>query len=479
MYTPGPLSSLSMMGSVIVGYNDCKAANKAWDTGAMNDEFFDEARIFVAGGKGGNGAVHFHREKFVPRGGPDGGDGGDGGSVILRADRGLNTLQTFRHKRRFVAPAGAPGGPNHKHGKNGRDLIIPVPIGTVVRDAETGEILGDLISDGQTLVVARGGHGGLGNAHFATPTQQAPLFAEKGEPGQERWLILELKLIADVGLVGLPNAGKSTLLAAISAARPKIAPYPFTTLTPNLGVVVYDDLSFVVADIPGLIEGAHRGVGLGDRFLRHIERTLLLIHVIDASNPDPIADFEQVNAELRAYDAQLIEKRQLVALNKMDIPAARQRWPALRTEFERRGYRAFAISAATREGITELLAAVATALQQAWQERNKRAARQAEGDVFVFTNRPHPDHFDVFRKQKTLYVRGETVERLVRMTDFGSEGAINRLQHRLKRMGVLSALEREGITLGDRVVIGDVELVWEGELEPRLSVSVAPDHRRR
>lgn len=426
--------------------------------------FLDEAQIHVQAGNGGAGAMHFRREKFVPMGGPDGGDGGRGGSIILRADRGLNTLYPFQRKRRFAAENGQPGGAARMHGRNGADLTIDVPVGTVVQ-GEDGELLGDLTEHGQTLVVARGGQGGLGNVHFKSSTNQAPGFAEKGEPGQERRLDLELKLIADVGLIGAPNAGKSTLLSIISAARPKIADYPFTTLIPNLGVVAVDDeYSFVAADIPGLIEGAHAGVGLGHEFLRHVERTLVLIHVLDGSQEKPLQTFEQVLEELQEYDPGLFEKPQVVAVNKLDLPAAQEQWPELRAELERRGYQPMAISAATREGIDALVYRVADLLREetAIRDRERVEASQTE----VITIKPPPDHFDIERKRNTYIVRGETVERLAVMTDTESDEAMYRLQQRLRKMGVFTALERAGVQEGSTVRIGEVELIWDSTYEP-------------
>jgi GTP-binding protein len=427
--------------------------------------FLDEARIFVKGGDGGAGAMHFHREKFVPRGGPDGGDGGKGGSVLLRADAGLNTLFPFKRRRRFAAEAGQGGGANRMHGRMSKDLIVDVPVGTVVRDAESGEILGDLRRAGQTLAVARGGQGGLGNVHFKTSTNQAPGFAEKGEPGTERWLDLELKLIADAGLIGQPNAGKSTLLSVMSAARPKIADYPFTTLTPNLGVVEAGDYTFVAADIPGLIEGAHAGVGLGHDFLRHIERTMVLLHVVDGSVEDPLATFEQVLDELRRYDAALAEKPQIVVVNKMDLPAAQEAWPALQTRLRTLGYEALAVSAATREGIDALIYRTADLVREG---ARARADEERESEIEVIRVKPPADRFQVERKRSTFYITGETVERLAVMTDVGSEEAMHRLEQRLRRMGVFTALERAGIRDGATVRIGDVELVWDESFEPSV-----------
>ncbi len=295
----------------------------------------------------------------MPRGGPDGGDGGDGGDVILVADPQLHTLYDFYHKVHFRAENGRPGMGKKMKGRDGEDLVLRVPVGTVVKDAETGEVLGDLVEPGQRLVVARGGKGGRGNARFATPTNQAPRYAEKGKPGEERWLLLELKLIADVGLVGLPNAGKSTLLSRISAARPKIADYPFTTLQPNLGVVeLSDHRTFVVADLPGLIEGAHKGVGLGLEFLRHVERTKVILQVIDATSQDPLRDFEVVENEMKLYHPELLKKPRIVALNKIDLVYDRSKLEPIKKALEEKGHEVFLISAVTGEGIKELLEAL-------------------------------------------------------------------------------------------------------------------------
>ena len=440
--------------------------------------FLDEASLHVKAGDGGAGSMHFHREKYVPLGGPDGGDGGKGGSVLLRASRGVNTLFQFKRQRRFAAESGQPGGASRMKGRMGKDLEIEVPVGTIVRDQETGELLGDLTRHGQQLEVVRGGHGGQGNVHFKTSTNQAPHFAEKGEPGTERGLDLELKLIADVGIIGLPNAGKSTLLSVISAARPKIADYPFTTLTPNLGVIDTGDSTFVAADIPGLIEGAHEGVGLGHEFLRHIERTLVLIHVVDGSTEDPIADFEQVNAELAAYEAGLMEKTQLAAVNKMDHLAARERWPELERLLSDRGYQVLAMSAATREGVDRLVYRVAEILAELHREIDKKEAESDE-ELEVIRIEPPPDHFEVERKRKTFYVYGETVERLAVMTDLESEEALYRLQRRLKRMGVLGALQKAGVHEGSKVRIGAIELIWDSSYEPEAKVHRRPSAEAR
>ncbi len=331
-------------------------------------KFVDEVRILVKAGDGGNGCVSFRREKFIPRGGPDGGDGGKGGDVILQADCQLSTLLDLTYPQTFRAQKGSHGKGKDQTGKNGKDLIIRVPVGTLVRDGETGEILQDLLFEGQRFIVAQGGRGGRGNARFATPSNRTPRHAEKGEKGQQRLLHLELKLLADVGLIGYPNVGKSTLLAQISSARPKIADYPFTTLTPNLGVVMREEgRSFVVADIPGLIEGASKGAGLGLNFLRHVERTRLLLHLLDISGEplkDPIKDFHALNHELVSYHPSLQEKKQIVALNKIDLPGVRKRKEEVEERFKEIGYKVHPISAKTGEGVKELMEVVSQSLEK-------------------------------------------------------------------------------------------------------------------
>jgi len=332
--------------------------------------FIDQAIINVRGGDGGNGCVSFRREKFVPKGGPDGGDGGHGGDVTLVADESLSTLLDFQYRRHYRAQRGSHGEGSTRHGRRGGSLVIPVPVGTVVRDAESRQLLGDLLHHGQQVVAARGGRGGRGNARFATSTHRAPRQAEPGMPGEEHRLELELRLIADAGLVGFPNAGKSTLLSRVSAARPKIADYPFTTTEPYLGVVgLPDGRSFVLADIPGLIEGAHQGAGLGHTFLRHIARTRVLVHLVDlGSERDPVSDFQAVNNELWLYDPSLKERPMVVALNKIDRPEAQARLPAARAAIGGLGYRVFAISAATGEGVDALVKAVADLLSACAQD---------------------------------------------------------------------------------------------------------------
>ena len=330
-------------------------------------KFVDEARIHVKAGDGGNGCISFRRERFIPRGGPDGGDGGKGGDVILQADAQLSTLLDFTYPKQFRAQRGSHGKGKNQTGRNGKDLILRIPVGTLVREDQTGEVLQDLLFDGQSFVAARGGRGGRGNARFATPTHRAPRRAEKGEPGEERWLRLELKLLADVGLIGFPNVGKSTLLSKISSARPKIGDYPFTTLVPNLGVVNREgDRPFVVADIPGLIEGAAQGAGLGLAFLRHVERTRLFIHLLElCGDPsrEPIRDFHALNQELKSYDPVLLEKMQIVALNKIDLPSVRERAGDLEKEFKKMGYPFYRISGKTGEGTEEMVEGVCRTLQ--------------------------------------------------------------------------------------------------------------------
>ncbi len=320
--------------------------------------FVDEVKIYVKAGRGGNGVCSFRREKYVPRGGPDGGDGGNGGNIVMVASRRLTTLLDLRYQQRYEAKDGGPGGGSRSHGKTAEDVVIRVPLGTIVKDDHTGEILADLTVEGQTHVVARGGRGGRGNSHFATPTVQVPTRADPGGPGEDRWLHLELKLLADVGLVGFPNAGKSTLIAAISAARPKIADYPFTTLVPNLGVVSWgEESSFVVADIPGLIEGAHEGKGLGTQFLRHIERTSFLLHLVDISEwaDDPVATFETLRHELSAYDATLKSRPFAVVATKLDLKGNGKRLEELKAFCKKKRIKCLAVSSATREGLDALI----------------------------------------------------------------------------------------------------------------------------
>jgi GTP-binding protein len=419
--------------------------------------FIDEATIYVRSGKGGDGMVHFHREKYVPHGGPDGGDGGRGGDVILEVAPTLNTLAGFRHKTRYIAAEGGRGGPNNMSGRGARDLIVPVPPGTLVYIADTGELLGDLVEAGQRLLVAKGGRGGRGNQHFATPSRQAPRIAEKGEPAEEKQLRLELKLLADVGIVGMPNAGKSSLLAAVSNAKPKIADYPFTTLEPNLGVAELDlETSLVLADIPGLVEGAHMGVGLGDAFLRHIQRTRVLIHLLDGLSEDPLADFSQINSELALFDPRLGEKPQIVAFNKVDMPEAQARWQQVKEELEKRGYQPVAISALTRENLQPLLWKAHELLQSAPEPQP--VATQA---MPVYRPVANPKEFTIERTPDGGYrVRGEAIERAAAMTYWTEEPAVLRFYRVIQALGIDTALRQAGIQEGDTVYIGENELEW-------------------
>jgi GTP-binding protein len=417
--------------------------------------FYDEARIYAKAGDGGDGCVAFRREKYVAHGGPAGGDGGKGGDVVLYVDPHLSTLYRFSKRRHFKAPRGEHGRGKNQHGASGEDLRAPVPPGTVVYDADTDELLGDLTESGQELIVARGGRGGRGNTRFASSTNQAPRVAEHGQPGQERWLWLELKLLADVGVAGMPNAGKSTLLAAVTAARPKIAPYPFTTLQPNLGVVVLDpQTEFVLADIPGLIEGASEGKGLGHEFLRHIERTRVLIHLLDGLSADPLADFAAINRELATFGHGLDQKPQLVALNKMDDPSVRARWPEIQAALEAQGYPAMAISALAREGTRELLYRAAHMLAELPEEVPAR-------ELPVFRLGEDDAAFTIEREDDTWWVRGVRVERLAEMTVWNLEEAVRRFQRALAALGVTAALEEAGVQPGDTVCIGEREFVWE------------------
>jgi GTP-binding protein len=416
--------------------------------------FFDEAKIQVKAGDGGNGSVAFRREKFVPRGGPSGGNGGDGGHVILEVDPQLNTLVHFQNRAHFKAGRGAHGKGKNQTGARGEDAVVYVPPGTVVRDADTDEMLGDLTEPGQRVIVAHGGQGGRGNASFATSTRQAPRLAERGAPGEERWLRLELKLLADVGLIGMPNAGKSTLLAAVSAARPKIADYPFTTVQPNLGVVtIGDEYDFVLADLPGLIEGAHEGAGLGHQFLRHIERTRLLVHMLDGAVEDPLRHFDQINQELHFFKPTLAERPQIVVLNKMDLPDAHDRWPQVAAGVRARGLPVFAVSAATGEGVRELMLQVGRTLS----DLPKPKPEDDEIPIFRLDETPE---FVIEREGDGWRVRGERVERLAAQTMWEYHDAVQRAGRQLEAMGVIEALREAGVQPEDTVRIGDVELEW-------------------
>ncbi|MGE5676144.1 MAG: GTPase ObgE [Mycobacterium leprae] len=421
--------------------------------------FVDVARIYVKGGDGGRGSNSVRREKYVPQGGPYGGDGGSGGSVIFEVSTGLNTLLDFKYKKHFKADRGEIGGTKAMHGANGTDLVVKVPPGTVVKTDE-GEVLFDLTEPGQRAVVAHGGRGGRGNMRFATPTNKCPTFYEKGEPGEERWLQLEMKVMADAGLVGFPNAGKSTFLSRVSAAQPKVANYPFTTLNPILGVVaVGDGRSFVLADIPGLIEGAHQGVGLGHEFLRHVERTKALIHVLDGAGTegrDPLEDFRIIQNELAQFNPDLVKRPTLVAFNKMDVTEALDNLPRVKAELEAQGFKVFPISGVTGEGMKPLLQAVADAI--ASYVPPEEPAPPAE-KVY----RPQEDEFRVYQEDGVWHVAGKEIEKLVAMTMWENDEAVKRFLWIMRAKGIEKALRNYGAEDGDTIRIADIELELSSE----------------
>ncbi|MBQ2957141.1 MAG: GTPase ObgE [Clostridia bacterium] len=413
--------------------------------------FVDKVSIRCKAGDGGNGCVSFHREKYVQAGGPDGGDGGRGGDIVFVASERMHTLMDFRFTRNFVAPNGEDGSAGRCKGKSGESLVIEAPVGTVVRDKESGAVLLDLFQANERRVLLRGGNGGFGNSHFATPTRQAPNFAKPGEKTQPVELTLELKSIADVGLVGFPNVGKSTTLSVVTAARPKIANYHFTTLTPNLGIVRQDGDSFVLADIPGLVEGAAEGVGLGHDFLRHVERTRLLIHVLDISGSegrDPLEDYDAIMHELEQY-GDLINRPMLVAANKIDLPGSEENLEALREKLKDTDIRIFPVSAATRKGFTELMRAAAAILRElppAQPFLEETPLEELAGDSFTIT------------KENGVYVlSGPSMQRLVDSVNFGDEESLNWFHRTLRRWGVIDQLRAEGAGEGDTVRLGDME----------------------
>lgn len=418
--------------------------------------FIDQAKVEIKAGSGGNGCVSFRREKYRPKGGPDGGDGGRGGSVILKVDQGLRTLIDFHYQRHYKAENGRPGEGNDRQGRQGKDLILRVPPGTMVKD-ELGNLICDLVEEGQEVVNARGGIGGRGNARFASVRRKAPAFAEKGEPGEQKRILLELKLLADVGLIGYPNVGKSTLISRISAAKPKIADYPFTTLVPNLGVVsLPDGRNFVVADVPGLIEGAHKGAGLGLDFLRHVDRSAILAHILDLSHSeerDPIRDFELISKELRFYDPKLASRPQIIIGNKLDLPGAEEKASKVAKYCQKKNLPFLAISALTGQGIKNLLSVLANKLAEARpiakveKEKVHRLIRFVEEDEAGFS---------VSREEKLFVVSGKGVERMVAMTNFDNEEAVAYLQKRLKELGVEKELWKCGAREGDLVKIGQI-----------------------
>lgn len=425
--------------------------------------FFDEVKIFIKGGNGGNGTVAFRREKYVPFGGPSGGDGGRGGNVIICADNHLNTLLDYKYKRHHKANRGEHGGGSNKRGKDASDLMLKVPAGTIVKDANTGEIIADLVYEGDEIIAAKGGRGGRGNARFSSPTHQAPKFAENGEPGEEKWIILELKLIADAGLIGLPNVGKSTLLSVLTQAKPKIADYPFTTLAPNLGVVGVDDgKSFVLADIPGLIYGAHEGAGLGHQFLRHIERTKVLIHVLDGSeleSEDPIKDFEIINCELEQYSKKLLNKPQVVAVNKIDLPATKQNYSRIEQALTEKGYTVFPISAIAKIGLTELKRYTYKMIEEIKLSKPEESYQDEE--VEIVKEIPKKENGFYIKKEGDVFIlEGQRLERLAAMTNFNNEDSVRRFQRIIDRMGVEKKLRELGIREGNIVKIGNIEFEY-------------------
>jgi GTP-binding protein len=418
--------------------------------------FIDQVNIHVKSGKGGDGMVHFRREKFVPLGGPDGGDGGRGGNVIFEVKVTLNTLSAFRKNEKFAADPGKKGGGSEKSGRGGKDLIIYLPPGTVIYDAETGALLGDLTAPGQQLLVCKGGRGGLGNQHYATSRNQAPRMAERGEPHEEKLLRLELKLIADIGIIGLPNAGKSTLLAALTNAKPKIGDYPFTTLEPNLGVAnIDDDTTVVMADIPGLIEGAAEGAGLGHDFLRHIQRTRVLIHMIDGLSEDPLADFSQINNELSLFDPKLGVKPQIVVLNKIDQPDVQERLKAIKASFKKQKVELITASAMARTNTRDILIA-------AHRRLGEMPVEELEETLPVYKPEVDPNQFEVVREEDGRWrIKGVAIERSAKMTYWEHDGSIRRFQKLMERLGVDKALNEAGIEEGDTVYVGDFELEWK------------------
>ena len=425
--------------------------------------FADTARIFIRSGKGGDGHISFRRELYVPAGGPDGGDGGKGGDLIFEVDKGMNTLSDFRMKRKYAAGDGEEGGKKRCHGKDGKDLIVKVPYGTVVKEAKTGQVITDMSGDNLREVILKGGRGGLGNMHFATSTMQAPRFAQPGKPAQELEVLLELKVIADVGLVGFPNVGKSTLISMSSNARPQIANYHFTTIQPHLGVVQLDDKSFVMADIPGLIEGASEGAGLGHDFLRHIQRCRVLVHVVDAAGTegrDPLDDIEKINAELESFDAELASRPMLIAANKMDAwyddgesedPVER-----IRKVYEPQGIRVYPLSAATGEGLKELLYAIVELLDQAEPE-TKIYEKEYDVAAHLYDELP----LSVYRESGKVYVaEGPRIERMLGYTNLESEKGFNFFQNYMKEQGIIDEMKKLGLQEGDTVRVGGLEFEY-------------------
>jgi len=419
--------------------------------------FTDQVVINVKSGKGGDGMVHFRREKFVPQGGPDGGDGGKGGDVIFEVKSTLNTLSSFRQNQKFKAEDGVKGGPSQMSGRYGSDLILYVPPGTILFDVDTGALIGDLTDPGQQLIICKGGRGGRGNQHFATSRNQVPRTAEKGEPPEEKHIKLELKLIADIGLIGVPNAGKSTLLSVLTNARPKIAAYPFTTLEPNLGVAnIDDDTTVVLADIPGLNEGASQGAGLGHDFLRHIQRTRVLVHLLDGLSEDPVADYSQINSELSLFDPNLGKKPQIVALNKIDQPEVLERLADIQKKFKKHKVELMTISALARTNTRDLLVKAYQTLQET------PPVNEVELPLPVYKPKEDPREFVVTHEGENEWrVSGTAIERAASMTYWQHDGSVRRFQKIMETLGIDAALRQAGIQEGDTVSIGEFELEWQ------------------
>ncbi|MDQ0219360.1 GTPase ObgE [Peribacillus cavernae] len=423
--------------------------------------FVDQVKVFVKGGDGGNGIVAYRREKYVPKGGPAGGDGGNGANVILEVEEGLRTLMDFRYQRHFKAPRGEHGMSKNQHGKNSADMVVKVPPGTVVIDDDTKEVLADLVEHGQRAVIAKGGRGGRGNSRFATAANPAPEIAENGEPGQERNIVLELKVLADVGLVGFPSVGKSTLLSVVSAAKPKIAEYHFTTIVPNLGVVETEDgRSFVMADLPGLIEGASEGIGLGHQFLRHIERTRVIVHVVDMSSlegRDPYEDYLTINNELKEYNLRLTERPQIIVANKMDMPDAEANLEVFKGKMTG-DYPVFSISAVTREGIRDLLYTIADKIEETPEFPLEHQEEETGVHRVLYKHESSRDEFAITRDPDgSFVVSGFKVERLFKMTDFTREESVRRFARQLRSFGVDDVLREKGAKDGDTVRLLEYE----------------------
>lgn len=431
--------------------------------------FIDEVSIYIRSGDGGNGIVAFRREKYVPKGGPAGGDGGKGSDVIFKADEGIRTFMDYRYQKKFIAKSGENGMSKGMHGRKSKDLILKVPVGTIIRDKESKEILADLVENNQEVVVAKGGRGGRGNCRFATPSNPAPEIAENGEPGEERNLILELKLMADVGLVGFPSVGKSTILSVTSKAKPKIASYHFTTLAPNLGVVeTKDNRSFVMADLPGLIEGASTGSGLGHKFLRHIERTKVIVHVLDMSSSegrDPYEDYKIINNELKKYNINLMERKQIVVANKMDIAQSNENLLKFKEKIlkEEKNIEIIEISAYTKSNIDKLLYKIADTLDEIENNNEEKSEKEniTENRV-IYKHTKSDETFTITRDDKGAYViKGSRIERAFKMTDFNRDSSIRRFAKQMRSMGVDEALRKKGCKNGDIVKIlkGEFEFI--------------------